>query len=125
MKHKFYALTLVGLLAFSSIGAPTVVGAEEIVSHEQTEATTTLTLENVEYVPRDILDNVIRENKERGTVGKYGKRPNIPQVSITKKQADCLILGYGTMLSGAITFGNNFWLLSQVPGAMTALRACS
>lgn len=36
MKHKLYALALVGVISISSIGSPTIASAEEIVNRDQT-----------------------------------------------------------------------------------------
>lgn len=75
MKHKLYALALVGVISISSIGSPTIASAEEIVNRDQTWAMNTL--EDVDFGTNDVLDNIVREKRERGTVGKYGKRPII------------------------------------------------
>lgn len=96
MKHKLYVLALVGIIGMSSVGAPMVAGAEEIVNRDQAEVVNTL--EDVNFGTNDVLDNIVREKRERGTVGNYGKRPIIYKSQVTAAQWNCYKNIAGSML---------------------------
>lgn len=60
---------------------------EEIVTESNTEVMTTL--EDVDFGSDNVLDNVVREKRERGTVGNQGKRPILYKSQLTAKQWNC------------------------------------
>lgn len=115
MKKKIYTFALVGIIGLSSVGAPIVAGAEEISTENNTEVMTTL--EDVDFGSNDVLDNVVREKRERGScidLVKAGLKVDscngkkVPHRNLSSSEKSCLagLLGGGLgLLGGPITWG--------------------
>lgn len=85
-----------------------VAGAEEIVTENNTEVMTTL--EDVDFGSNDVLDNIVREKRDRGTVGNQGKRPKIYVNKLTAAQKNCVKQVFGN--SGLALISGNMWVVA-------------